>query len=72
MKASCRDPDFLADLAESLEPKVADMAAHEVSVAFQVFAPVAYAVPKLLPQVTRKSLDLASELSPKQRHGLKA
>eukprot|EP00435_Cladocopium_sp_Y103_P059291 s737_g21.t1 len=40
-KAGCAEPDFLADLADMLQRKVGDMGAHEVSVAFQVFAPVA-------------------------------
>ncbi|CAJ1335453.1 unnamed protein product, partial [Effrenium voratum] len=63
--ATCAEPDFLADLADSLQPKVHQMGCHEVSVAFQVFAPVSYAVP-LLPAVAARAKDLVPELSPKQ------
>ncbi|CAJ1373639.1 unnamed protein product, partial [Effrenium voratum] len=65
VKATCAEPDFLADLADSLQPKVHQMGCHEVSVAFQVFAPVSYAVP-LLPAVAARAKDLVPELSPKQ------
>ncbi|CAL1163237.1 unnamed protein product, partial [Cladocopium goreaui] len=65
-KAGCAEADFLADLAEMLQRKVGDMGAHEVSVAFQVFAPISYAVPALLPAVTQRAMEVASELSPKQ------
>ncbi|CAE8690401.1 unnamed protein product, partial [Polarella glacialis] len=57
-KASVADPDFLADLAQSLEPKVGNMGPHEVSVALSVFAPVAYAVPNLLPAVADQTKGL--------------
>ncbi|CAK9051544.1 Uncharacterized protein SCF082_LOCUS28292 [Durusdinium trenchii] len=66
VKASCSDPDFLADVAERLQRKVPEMGAHEVSVAFQVFAPVSYAVPQFFPAMAEKAKDLADELSPKQ------
>lgn len=65
-RVTAAEPEFLADLAHSLQPKVSKMGAHEVSVATTIFAPVAYAVPELLPAVCGRALTLADEFSPRQ------
>ncbi|CAE7843587.1 unnamed protein product, partial [Symbiodinium necroappetens] len=65
-KASAAETDFIADLADTLQSKVRDMGAHEVSVALLIFSPVSYAVPELIPAISQQLKSLVDELSPKQ------
>lgn len=65
-KVRAADGDLLAELAHSLLPKTSKMDPHDVSVALNLFQPVAYAVPALLPAVVARARAHVDDFSPRQ------